>query len=75
METIADDILEGAEEIAAFIFGTKNLKKGARRVYELAARGELPVFKFGQILHGRKSTLADYIATKEKASLRQVEEA
>ena len=48
---LADDILNGADEIG------KHIKEPTRRVFYLAARGLIPVFKVGNRLRGRKSQL------------------
>lgn len=63
---LADDLLDGAAEIAEFMFGSK---KQRRRVYHLAATGQLPLARFGEKLIGRKSTLREFIADRERASL------
>jgi len=63
--TIADDLLEGAAEIAKFLYGDP---KKRRKVYHLASgckENRLPVFWMGNILHGRKSTLLKWIQTQE----------
>jgi hypothetical protein len=59
---LADDMLRGAEEIAAFIFG-----EGAsrRRVYYLAECSRLPVFRLGSVLCARKSVLLQWISGQE----------
>jgi hypothetical protein len=52
---LADDLLRGAEEIAAFLFGER---KHRRKVYYLVgdAKVRLPHFKLGSIICARKST-------------------
>ena len=57
------DILRGAKAIAAFLFGTD--AREVRRVYYLAERDLLPVFRTGDIIHARKSTLLAWIADQE----------
>lgn len=59
---LADDLLEGAEGIAEFLFGDA---KKRRRVYHLAENKRLPVFRLGAVLCARKSTLMDWIAKQE----------
>ncbi|HEY0837998.1 MAG TPA: hypothetical protein VGE72_29045 [Azospirillum sp.] len=54
---LADDMLEGAEQIGAFM-GLK-----ARQVYHL--QDKLPVFQIGAKLFGRKSTILKWIAEQE----------
>jgi hypothetical protein len=59
---LADDMLRGADEIAAFLFG----KRGSRRkVYYLAECSRLPVFRLGSVLCARKSVLLKWIAGQE----------
>lgn len=68
-ETLSGDLLEGAADIAKFVFGDQ---KKRRKVYHLAdvARGadKLPCFRLGGILCARKSTLKQWIADRESAS-------
>ncbi|MGJ0505760.1 MAG: DNA-binding protein [Methylocystis sp.] len=59
---IAGDVLDGADEIAVFLFGDP---KKRRRVYHLIERGELPVFRLGAGIHARKSVLLAFIAERE----------
>jgi hypothetical protein len=56
---LADDLLEGVSQIAAFT-GFK-----PRRVFYLAENGKLPLFKVGNRWCGRRSTLIDHIARLE----------
>jgi hypothetical protein len=64
-DCIADDLLEGAEEIARFMFGSPGKR---RRVYHLAARSDLPLFRLGEVICGRRSTLLAWIAEQEKTT-------
>jgi len=64
---LSDDLLEGAFAIAKFVFG-EDSAKARRRVYHLAdlKRGDrLPVFRMGQQIFARKSTLLRWIAERE----------
>jgi len=64
---LADDLLEGAAEIALFVFGNDSAKS-RRRVYHLAAADRtdrLPVFRMGNQIFARKSTLLRSIAERE----------
>jgi hypothetical protein len=65
-ETIAEDLLEGADLIAEFLYGDRNKR---RKVYHLASeakgKSRLPVFRMGNILHARKSTLISWIKAQE----------
>ena len=60
----ADDLLKGAGQIAAFLFGDA---KQRRRIYWLAQNRSLPVFKIGGRIHARRSTLQRWIREKEAA--------
>ncbi|MGZ8435428.1 MAG: hypothetical protein ACXW6J_15575 [Candidatus Binatia bacterium] len=71
-DTLADDLLDGAEEIAEFLFGNAQKKKKRRRVYHLAATGQLPLARMGSRLIGRKSTLRRHLAEGERAGLQGV---
>jgi hypothetical protein len=59
---LADDLLRGADEIAAFIFGTPESR---RKVYYLAECCRLPVFRLGSMLCARRSVLLNWIAGQE----------
>jgi hypothetical protein len=59
---LSGDILRGAPEISEFPFGDKNCKP---KVYYLAERGSLPLFRMGSVLCVRKSTLIDWIVAME----------
>ena len=59
---LADDILRGADEIAAFIYGERGLR---RKVYYLAECSKLPIFRLGSVLCARKSVLLDFISGQE----------
>lgn len=56
---LADDVLEGAAEIAAF------LKLKSRQVYTAVAAGHIPHYRIGSNLFARKSTLLSWIASQE----------
>jgi len=57
---LADDLLRGADDIAAF------LGLAPRAVYHAASRAALPTFRIGAILCARRSTLLAWIAEQEK---------
>jgi hypothetical protein len=59
---LADDILRGADEIAAFIFGERGSR---RKVYYLAECSRLPVFRLGSMLCARRSVIEGWIAGQE----------
>jgi hypothetical protein len=62
---LADDLLKGAAQIAAFLFG--DAKNDRRRIYWLAQNQSLPVFKIRGRIHARRSTLQRWIREKEAA--------
>lgn len=61
--SIADDLLEGADEISAFIFGDRSKR---RKIYHLAQSSNLPVFRLGAVLCARKSRITEWIEDQEK---------
>ena len=61
------DILEGAGEIAAYLYGDREKR---RKVYHAVANGGLPVFKIGAVICARKSTLVWWIADQERRAAR-----
>ena len=61
-EDLAADILRGAEELAQFLFGSRDQR---RKVYHLSATSNLPVFKLGSMICARKSVLLKWIAEQE----------
>ena len=60
---LASDILEGADAIAEFLFGSKEHR---RKVYYLAECSKLPIFRLGSVLCARKSVLLGFISGQEK---------
>ena len=56
---LAEDVLRGAAAIASFMGFDR------RTIYHLAAKGALPVFKMGDIVCARKSTLLAWIKQQE----------
>ncbi|MEH2570661.1 DNA-binding protein [Bradyrhizobium sp. AZCC 2289] len=58
-----DDLLEGADAIAEFLFGKKSKR---RKVYHLMDK--LPVFRLGNSVCARKSSLLSMIEDQEKAA-------
>ncbi len=67
---LADDLLRGAAEIARFVFGNAAER---RRVYHLATEvkqeSRIPVFRLGNLLCARRSTLLRWIAEQEGRGL------
>jgi hypothetical protein len=64
--TFADDLLEGADAIAAFVYGDKTRR---RKIYHLASIQAIPTFNLGAIVCARKSTLLQWIKAQEARSL------
>lgn len=62
--TLAGDLLRGADEIAEFVFGSA---KHRRKIYYYAtdAKLRMPVFRIGNIICARKSTLLEWIRLQE----------
>jgi len=61
-EDFSKDMLRGADELAAFLFGSKSQR---RKVYHLAATSNLPVFKLGSMICGRKSVILRWVEAQE----------
>jgi hypothetical protein len=64
--TLGNDVLIGAAQIAGYIFDSKEYRF-QRRVYYLttAAKCKIPHFRIGQQLAARKSTLREWIEGQE----------
>jgi hypothetical protein len=54
--------LEGAEAIAEFLYKSKEHR---RKIYYLAERCRLPIFRLGSVLCARKSVLIQFIEDQE----------
>ena len=61
------DILQGAADIARFLFGSASDR---RRVYFLVESGALPHFRLGGTICARRSKLIDWIEEQETTSCR-----
>ncbi len=59
---LADDMIIGADAIAWFLL--KDRKK-RRRIYYLAEKTKLPIFRFGSRIAARKSVLIAWIKSQE----------
>ena len=57
------DILEGAGDIAAYIYGDREKR---RKIYHAAANAGLHVFRIGGVICARRSTLLGWIADQER---------
>jgi hypothetical protein len=74
IDTLAGDVLEGAEEIGEFLFGDNPdpsaRRQRLRRVYRLTSEvspaDQLPVFRIGSLLFARRSTLMRWITERER---------
>jgi hypothetical protein len=58
----AKDILRGADAIAEFLYGDREMR---RKVYHLVASSNLPVFKLGSMICARKSVLLKFVEAQE----------
>lgn len=58
-----DDILRGAEAIQGFLGFEKR-----SQIYHYVATGEIPVFRIGNTICARKSTLLKWIEQQEQAA-------
>jgi hypothetical protein len=67
----AKDLLRGAEEIAHFLYGDRELR---RKVYHLVATSNLPVFKLGSMICGRKSVLLKWVEDQEERHAARTED-
>ena len=54
MQTLSEDLLNGAGDAAEFVFGNRAKR---RAIYRMTEAGELPVIKKGRRLFYRKSDL------------------
>lgn len=60
---LANDLLEGADAIAEYLYGSRTLR---RKIYHLAQKSKLPLFRLGSVLCARKSVLMNYILGQER---------
>ena len=63
---LAGDLLRGADQIAAFIFGDKASR---RKVYYLAECCRLPIFRLGATLCMRPSAYRQWIENQEARAI------
>ncbi len=64
---LADDLLEGADEIAAFMGWNR------RRVFYAAERKLIPIFRVGNRLSARKSSLRQRIDDLEQRAIEEAD--
>jgi hypothetical protein len=57
------DLLRGAEEIAQFLFGDRQLR---RKIYHLVETSNMPTFKLGSLICARKSILLKWVQDQEE---------
>jgi hypothetical protein len=66
-EQSLNDLLEGAEAISAFLYGTP---QRAQKIYHMSRTSRLPTFKLGGILCARKSIILEWISEQEHRSVK-----
>lgn len=66
-DTLADDLLRGAEAIADFLYGDAAQR---RKVYHLAETSRLPIFRLGSVLCARRTVLLHWIKEQEQRGYR-----
>ncbi|WP_211109475.1 hypothetical protein [Azospirillum tabaci] len=64
VRTIGEDLLEGADAIAEFVYGDAADK---RKVYHLVQNGRFPAFRLGDKVCARKSIILGWIERQEEA--------
>lgn len=64
-QDICQDILRGADQVALFLFGDRAMRK---KVYHLAEKSNLPIFRLGSVICARKTTLTRWIEDQERAA-------
>lgn len=60
---VSDDLLRGADRIAEYLFGDAGER---RKIYHLAEKSRLPVFRLGAVLCARRSVLLGWIEKQER---------
>ena len=68
LSILANDLLEGADEIAEFLYGDR---KKRRKVYYLAQKRCLPFFKIGEMICARRSRLRARIEELETEAMEE----
>ena len=66
-EFVEGDLLEGAEAIAAALYGADKAKAKRRRVFYMHEKKLLPTFSMGSVICARRSTLAKFLEQQEQA--------
>jgi hypothetical protein len=62
------DVLKGAAAIAAYLLGSSTRR---REIYYLVERRGLPVFRLGEKICARRSTLRAWITAQEQSSAQE----
>ncbi len=60
---LAEDVIRGADAIAAEVFGDR---KQRRRIYHLCETSQFPHFKLGSVLCARRSVILAWIESQER---------
>ena len=66
-ENLSDDLLEGADAIAAYLYGSPEKR---RKVYHLSRSSKIPLFRLGSMLCARRSRLKAWIKEQEDRNWR-----
>jgi hypothetical protein len=78
-ESLADDLLVGAAAIAMFLYGNASASN-RNKIYhasgpKVSPHDRLPLFHMGGlVLHGRKSTIRQWISRKEAEAVSEAAE-
>ena len=56
MQALSDDLIDGAKDCAEYIYGSSEPAK-VRKVFRLAASGDIPVIRKSNRMYFRKSEL------------------
>ncbi|MCP3476697.1 DNA-binding protein [Bradyrhizobium sp. CCGUVB1N3] len=67
-DELGDDMLEGARAITKFLY-KKVTQRRLRKVYYLAQKSNLPIFRLGSVLHARRSELLKFITSQEERAV------
>ncbi|WP_267422839.1 helix-turn-helix domain-containing protein [Methylobacterium sp. GC_Met_2] len=65
-QPLADDLLEGTDAIARFLYGPGGSKRKAQRAIHA---GHIPFFRIGGRICARKSAIMRWITTQETSSI------
>lgn len=69
---LADDLCNGADAIARFVYGEPSDEKAAesnrRKIYHAIDKHGFPAFKLGGLITSRKSTILRWIESQEQTA-------